>query len=303
MKLSIVVAAYNMARELPRTILSLSPRMQKEIDPDDYEVIVVDNGSSHPADLASCDYGRLNLRTINISPGAASPSPARALNVGCRAAQGDLVGMMIDGARMASPGLLAQALRADLLHRRPVIITLGFHLGPKVQMISVQEGYDQNEEDRLLDEVRWADDGYRLFSIAEFAGSAMNGWFRPTNESNALFLRSSVWRELGGFDERFSTPGGGLVNLDTLSRALRLPDTMVITLLGEGTFHQVHGGVATNAIESINNIFEEEYVTIHGKPFHMTEYSSIYLGGAPRQTLSFLARSAQLASALTQSPD
>src|SRR5581483_9041619 len=52
--------------------------------------------------------------------------------------------------------------------------------------------------------------------------------------------------ELGGFDERFASPGGGYVNLDAYRRALDLPRTRLIVLLGEGTFHQVHGGAATS---------------------------------------------------------
>lgn len=281
MKLSVVVAAYNMRRELPRTILSLSPRMQQEIDPADYEVIVVDNGSSQVADLDGSDFGDLNLRTIIIPPEAASPSPARALNVGRRAAQGELVGLMIDGARMASPGLLAQALRADRLDHRAVILSLGFHLGSKVQMISVQEGYDQDEEDRLLGSVDWRRNGYQLFSISVFAGSARDGWFRPISESNALFMRDALWEELGGMDERFQTPGGGLVNLDTLSRAVDLPNVMPVTLLGEGTFHQVHGGVATNAVQSLMSVFEEEYLRLRNRSYKMSDYDSMYLGKAP----------------------
>ena len=44
-----------------------------------------------------------------------------------------------------------------------------------------------------------------------------------------------------------STPGGGFVNLDLWCRALELPGIRPVVLLGEGTFHQLHGGVATNA--------------------------------------------------------
>ena len=58
-------------------------------------------------------------------------------------------------------------------------------------------------------------------------------------------MRENLWNVLGGFDERFRSPGGGFVNLDTLSRAVALPGITAITLLGEGAFHQVHGGIAT----------------------------------------------------------
>ena len=45
-KLSVIVIGHNMPRELPRTIRSLSPTMQRDIEPGDYEVILIDNGST-----------------------------------------------------------------------------------------------------------------------------------------------------------------------------------------------------------------------------------------------------------------
>ena len=43
---SVVVVVYNMAREAPRTLYSLSAAYQRDISAEDYEVIVVDNGST-----------------------------------------------------------------------------------------------------------------------------------------------------------------------------------------------------------------------------------------------------------------
>jgi hypothetical protein len=57
-----------------------------------------------------------------------------------------------------------------------------------------EAGHDQAAEDRLLDSVPWADDGYALFSIATFAGSSHRGWFGPMGESSSLFLPPSMWR-------------------------------------------------------------------------------------------------------------
>jgi cellulose synthase/poly-beta-1,6-N-acetylglucosamine synthase-like glycosyltransferase len=51
-KLSVIVVSYNMARELPRTIRSISPAMQHDIDSRDYEVILIDNGSTQAFDEA-----------------------------------------------------------------------------------------------------------------------------------------------------------------------------------------------------------------------------------------------------------
>lgn len=297
MKLSVVVAAFNMPRELPRTIFSLSPKMQRQVDPADYEIVIVDNGSDRPADLSVLADQGINLRVIEIPRNQCSHSPVRALNRAIKEAQGELVGVMIDGARMASPGLLVGALRADRLDDRAVIASLGFHLGPKVQMASIHEGYDQVEEDRLLDGIGWTEDGYRLFDISVFAGSSQHGWFLPISESNALFMRRPLWEELGGLDEQFVTPGGGLANLDMFARAVQLPRSQVVTLLGEGTFHQVHGGVATNALQSIHHVFFEEYALLRGAPYAGPSYQSLYVGNVPVPALAFVAQSAQRAQA------
>jgi len=45
MRLSVVIVAYNMERELPRTLQALAPSYQVDGERLDYEVIVVDNGS------------------------------------------------------------------------------------------------------------------------------------------------------------------------------------------------------------------------------------------------------------------
>ncbi|TIO54546.1 MAG: glycosyltransferase family 2 protein [Mesorhizobium sp.] len=76
---SVVVVAYNIPRELPRTLLSLATPYQQSVTTNDYEVIVVDNGSS-PAVSESlvAGYGP-NFRLLLIDD--ASPSPAAAVNL------------------------------------------------------------------------------------------------------------------------------------------------------------------------------------------------------------------------------
>ncbi len=260
--LSIVVISYNMARELPRTIRSLSPLMQLGISESDYEIIVVDNGSTQPFDESQIRALASNVSVHRMQD--ATVSPVRAINHGLALARGRLVGVCIDGARMASPGLLARALEASRLHAKPVIGSIAFHLGPKVQMESVNEGYDQATEDRLLAESGWGENGYRLFEIAVLAGSSQGGWFTTPAETNALFLTAEHWREIGGYDEGFETPGGGLANLDVWKRVCEDPEGELIMLLGEATFHQVHGGVATNSPISKWDMFQEEYQRLRG---------------------------------------
>lgn len=292
-QVSLVVISYNMARELPRTIRSLSPLMQRGVKADDYEIILVDNGSTTPPNLEANQDWQAPVRYFERPNPTVSPVPA--INQGLKLARSNLCGVMIDGARLASPGLIAAAIQASRLHPRPVIATLGFHLGPEVQMTSVQKGYDQATEDRLLEQQDWMADGYRLFDISVFAGSSSGGWFAPIAESNALFMPQALWQELGGYDERFVAPGGGLANLDLYARACALPDSQLIILLGEGTFHQVHGGVATNASRSRWDEFHDEYQKIRGCPFQIPQVTPLYIGQLVPQVLPSIAQSVQSA--------
>ena len=150
--LSVVVVAHDMVRELPRTLRSLSPGHQVGLAADDYEVIVVDNGSSPPVDPAIVEQFDGTLRVERLDP--APPSPAHAANVGLGRAAGDLVGLIVDGARLASPGLLAGARRAARLADRPLITAPAFHLGEVRHMQAAEVGYDQAVEDQLLRGIR-----------------------------------------------------------------------------------------------------------------------------------------------------
>lgn len=283
-KLSVIVICFNMMRELPRTIRSLSLPMQLDISEDDYEIIIVDNGSTDLFDHEQCLLFGNNITVYRMQNPTQSPVPA--INFGLSLARGDLIGVMIDGARIASPRLLATALDAAQLHQRPVIGTLAFHLGPEVQMRSIHNGYCQEVEDELLATVDWIADAYHLFTISVFAGSSADGWFVIPKETNALFLTSEHWYALGGYDEGFITPGGGLANLDVWSRACADPAGRIILVLGEATFHQVHGGVATNSVTSKWELFHDEYLRLRGKNYSRPEGIPIFIGGLNSRVLS-----------------
>jgi predicted O-methyltransferase YrrM len=261
--LSVVVVSYNMQRELPRTLRSLSTLNQRGIAQDEYEVLVVDNGSKEQLDRDAIQSLPINVRFLDVAQ--PTQSPVAAVNLGLSEADGELLGVMIDGARMASPRLLAHARDAHRAHSTAVIASHAFHLGPKVQMESVHEGYDQLQEDELLRSSGWEEDGYRLYDISVFAGSSAAGWFAAPTESNALFASRSLWRRMGGYDPGFTSPGGGFVNHDALARAADLAEDLVL-LLGEGTFHQFHQGIATNSLAPPMDLFVQEHQMLRGCP-------------------------------------
>ena len=293
--LSVVVIVHNMAREAPRTLYSLSAAYQRHIEPSDYEIIVLDNGST-PA-LSADVIERLsgNFRLIRLDP--APSSPAHAVNVGLAAARGEVIGVMIDGARMVTPGLLHFSAHGVGLYDRAVVSTLGWYLGYDYQPWSILAGHDQEHEDRLLWSINWRRDGYKLFDIATMDAPSEDGWFAPLNESGALFLSRESWELLRGMDERFDFPGGGLVNLDTFCRALELSDAQLVILLGEGTFHQAHGGVASGTpaprFHQTAEIWFKQYEALRGRPSPQPrlDVPRTYLGVLPRPPLARFVRS------------
>jgi hypothetical protein len=285
--LSVVVVVHDMARELPRTLRTLDPTFQQGIAPHDYEVVVVDNGSAEPVDASALPFsGTLRVERIDPAP----PSPALAANRGIEVAAGTLVGLVVDGARMASPRLLATARRAALLTDRPVITAPAYHLGEVPHMRAAEVGYDQRAEDALLAGCGWEDDGDALFGVSTFAGSSHRGWFGPMGESSSLFLDRSRWEELGGLDEAFDLPGGGLVNHDLYRRACSLPGIELVQMLGEGTFHQFHGGAATARRFTWDDM-HDQYVALRGEPYVPPALRPTYLGTLPDAALALLERS------------
>jgi tetratricopeptide (TPR) repeat protein len=294
--LSIVLVAYNMAREIPRTLLSLSAGYQRDIRPEDYEVIVVDNGSNPPLDRKILEKLPGTFRLLRIDN--ASPSPAGAVNRGIAAAEGDVIGVMVDGARIVTPSLAHFARHGVRLYPRAVVATLGWYLGYDFQRWSMRSGYDQAQEDALLAAIEWPKDGYRLFEIATMDESSVEGWFQPIAESNALFMRREMWGKLGGMEERFDVPGGGYVNLDTFRRAMELTDTRLVVLLGEATFHQLHGGIATNVpveqVAAAQTAWVGQYRRIRSRDYTKPtqDHAPTYLGTLPRSALSHLVRAA-----------
>jgi cephalosporin hydroxylase len=87
-------------------------------------------------------------------------------------------------------------------------------------------------------------------------------------------------------DHSFNAPGGGFANLDFFERMTTSPRINLVTVLGEGSFHQVHGGTTTNSPESAErkNMLEsygEQYAEIRGNVFKSPAKVVHYVGALP----------------------
>ena len=243
--LSVVIVFYNMRREAERSLYSLSRAYQQGIDDLDYEVVVVDNGSA-PDQRLDAAYVRSfgpEFRFIAMDD-EAEPSPVRALNRGIAASTGEHVALMIDGAHVLTPGVLRYGMLGLRTYGPAIVGAQQWYVGPGQQGDAMDDGYDQPFEDRLFQEIGWPSDGYRLFDIGHFIGD--RDWLDGLWESNCLFAPRSLLEQVGGFDESFDMPGGGYANLDIYERLGSSPEVTAVTMLGEGSFHQLHGGTTTN---------------------------------------------------------
>jgi glycosyltransferase involved in cell wall biosynthesis len=291
MKLSIVVIFFNMTREAARTLYSLSPAYQRGVAAEDYEVIAIDNGSPQPLDPAVVTSHGPNFRYHYHATD--SVSPVEAMNLGAKMARGDALAVIVDGARMASPGLVRLTLDALRLDAKAFVCARAWHLGPEVQNFSMLRGYDQATEDALLAEINWREDGYRLFDVSVIAPSSRGGFLGPfPPECSWLAMSRTFFLDLGGYDIRFQSPGGGLCNHEFRNRVLASPGVRPINLLGEGVFHQVHGGVSTNVAPDNrpNPGFRAEFERLKGEPFKPAPAPGLqYVGTLPTAARSHLA--------------
>lgn len=290
LSMTIVVVLYEMYREAPRTLYTLSTDFQKGVTERDYQVVVVDNGSPNRRSPESIEQFGSNFRYHYVEQ--ADRSPASAINKAIREASTDVVGVLYDGARMLSPGFLSLVQHAITTFESPVIVSLGWHLGPDVQFRSIQNGYDQQEEDQLLESISWQENGYNLFTISSLAGSNERGWFGPLAESPLMFMERKKFLEIGGYHTGFTSAAGGLLNLDIYRQACESPGTQLCVLLGEGTFHQIHGGELNNSTGEEHArkqaIAHKEYESVRGRAYSPPVQEPFYFGQLPEVTRKFI---------------
>jgi cephalosporin hydroxylase/SAM-dependent methyltransferase len=283
--LSVVAVFHNMRREAARTLHSLSRSYQQGIEGVDYEVIAVENGSDPNQALGKefvTGFGP-EFRYLDLG-GDATPSPARAVNRGIAASSGRAVAVMIDGAHLLTPGVLRLGLLGFSTYAPAVVTARHWYLGPGQQPRTLAAGYDREAEDRLLDQIDWPTDGYRLFEISHPVGA--RDWFDGEWESNCIIVPRALIDQVGGMDEAYAMPGGGFVNLDLYERMVSSPGINLVTLLGEASFHQVHGGTTTNLTrhderQDLIRAYEDHYRELRGRRFRVPTQRAHYIGSLP----------------------
>ena len=295
-RVSVVVMVYKMPEQARKTLYSLSAAYQKDVTENDYEVIVMENPSSRMLGKQDAEKWGSNFRYFEYPE--TLPTPVNAMNFGAAQARGRMIAVMIDGARMVSPGIINYIMAAERLHSNAIVAVPGYHLGQKVQQEAMLEGYDEAFEQSLLEKIQWPQDGYRLFEICCLSGTSAGGYLKPLGESNVLAIPKPIWDKLGGYDPGFTETGGGQCNLDLHKRAVELPETVLVTLIGEGSFHQFHGGITTGTkgeerLKAMQDHFNQ-YAELRGQAYTPPLNRSIFLGTLPDCALRFVRHSASV---------
>ena len=293
-KVSVILIAYSMSQQLENTLLTLAPDYQQGVDGGDYEVIVIENSSGDnlaPEKVAALpDNFRYLLREET------AVSPVYAVNEGFAMCRAPLICLMIDGARMVSPGIIQTALQAYAISKDAIIAIPGYHLGQEEQHLVAGQQDQETHESQLLASVDWQTDGYELFSISTFSGANRLGYLNPIMECNCLFASAESFAAIGFANTEFQLPGGGSVNLHMYRSLGMLPGSKFYLLPGEGSFHQYHGGVTTSSYEEREADIAKHNVQLQSfwpGGFHGLRRDASLLGRVPLQAKKFLLESLQ----------
>lgn len=291
-KVSVILIGYSMSQQLENTLLSLAPDYQQGVDSDDYEVIVIENSSSDNLSAEKVAALPDNFRYLLRAETAVSP--VYAVNEGFAMCRAPFICLMIDGARMVSPGIIRTALQAYAISKNAIVAIPGYHLGQEEQHLVAGQQDQAAYESQLLASVDWQSDGYELFSISTFSGANRQGYLNPIMECNCLFASTENFAAIGHANTDFQLPGGGSINLHMYRSLGMLPGSEFYVLPGEGSFHQYHGGVTTSSYEKREADIVEHKVQLHSfwpGGFHSLRRDAALLGRVPPQALPFLSDS------------
>jgi len=284
--LTIIVIFFNGQREASRTLYSLCSEYQRDVNVKDYNVIVLDSGSTVPLDKKWVESFAPNFQYQFVE--TLYPSPTEALRVGLQMVNTKYVGVIIDGAHILTPGVLSEFFHIIKLNPDAFVFTTKYHIGDYHQNDSLTLGHNQEKEDQLFERVNWKKNGYLLYHISNFYQSPFFE-FSASSESNCFFVKTKELKATEVYDKDYYSKGGGLINLDTFKHLTLNPKLENFCILGEGSFHQFHGGASTN-VERIEHPVAEynmEYYALNNKPYSSPIYTCKFYGSYDRTIQQF----------------
>ncbi|HXW50910.1 MAG TPA: glycosyltransferase family 2 protein [Candidatus Acidoferrales bacterium] len=196
---SVIIVSYNAAEELAAALRSVAALPEVRADPAFAEVIVSDNGSADD----SVAQARAAFPGVRVIENGANLGFAKACNIGARAATAPLLFFLNPDAR-AHAGVLRNAV--DYFAAHPDVAMAGAKLLNADGSIAESCGEFDTWWQAFLRSSAW---GELPMFRPQANGYELRRWdYQGERDVDlvvgaAMFIRSSIFAELGGFDERF----------------------------------------------------------------------------------------------------
>ncbi len=213
MKCSVVIPTYNRSDILRLTLESL---VRQDLDRDDFEVLVIDDGSSDDTAEVVKEYmDKLNLRYFFQEDEGYRAAGAR--NVGIANARADIT-VFMDAGVMAHSGLLRAHLASHAMSEGPAAV-IGYVFGYSLNNENAEEviaAADLSDVDATIES--WRKNGLYGDIREEFferegddCATAPAPWLMYWTFNASV--RTEQLRRVGGFDDAFRAWGGEDVDL------------------------------------------------------------------------------------------
>lgn len=193
LQVSVIIPHYNRLDALRETLRSLA---RQSLPPDEFEVIVVDDGSDY--DVAQM-LGGLELPFEHHLLYQDHKGAASARNLGVSQARGEFL-LFLDTDMVTTPDLLLEHVRSHRKHKQALVTGL-------------REDWPEAQRDPLVTWFESRPDG------ADVRLGKSSFTFQEAFTCN-LSLRACHWPTTGGFDEQF--PRSGFEDVEFAYRATRL---------------------------------------------------------------------------------
>jgi glycosyltransferase involved in cell wall biosynthesis len=192
-QVSVIISAYQKANLLPLTLKSVLDQTFQ-----DYEVLVVDDGSTDNTRAVVEDFAARDARITHIYQENQGPGGAR--NTGIRHAAADLIALL-DGDDVWFPEKLAIQVATMEAHPEIDVLFNASHFATG----ELRETGNFYQHAHILATYTLQDVGAEVFLLADENVAAMMLRKYPFHLSNSLF-RTPLWAAAGEFDLRFRGP-------------------------------------------------------------------------------------------------
>lgn len=265
-----------MEHEIVNTLISFVPPYQKKVSISKFNLFVIDNNSSDNISPKVIESISSNIKYIKYP--YESVSPVHALNWAIdNYSNSDSIMICIDGARMVSDHILYQSFEVFKQIPNAFVFCPSYHIGKKYHQELSAEGYTIEEARVFLKNLQWQTNPDKLFKNAILAKSSRFGIYNCIAESNAIVTTKENYKRLRGYNTGFVSPGGGYSNLELFERYTLDEETINVSLIGEGSFHQFHNGISTSK-KNLQLIMKQEYELIKGRKYSVPKYTQFFYG-------------------------